>query len=106
MKLLMGGPRRIASEQGVSQRFVILEQGKLPPFQKKTEMTNSSVGSQELSVEGGVFRLSGSKLLGEESQRRPGTLELLLKYSTHVGVGGVDSKRDRSPRFRVIQYRD
>ena len=33
MTLLTGGPRRRRSEQGVSQRLVIREQGKLPPHQ-------------------------------------------------------------------------
>ena len=29
-----------------------------------------------------------------------------MKYSTKVGIGGVDSKGDRSTRFRVSKYRD
>ena len=70
------------------------------------EMTNSRVSSQELPVKGRVFRLGGGKLLGEESQQRPGILELLLKYSAHMGVGGVYNKGDRSTRFSVSEYRD
>ena len=69
-------------------------------------MTNSRISSLELLVESRVLRLSGGKLLGEESQWRPGTLELLLKYRAYLGVGGVYSKGDRSTRFRVSEYGD
>ena len=75
--LLLGGPWRRGMEQGVCQRLVVSEQGKLPPLQEETEVTNSRVSSQELPVEGRI-----------------------------LGFGGFHSKRNGSSSFRGRENRD
>ena len=88
------------------QGLVVGEQRKLPPFQHETEVMNSRVSSQELSVEGGVFGLGRGMFFGEESQRRPGASDHLLEDCTNMGVQGVYSKGNRSSRLRVSKNRD
>ena len=82
-----GGPgRRVTEQNSVRQRFVVCEQVELSPLQKETEVTNSTVSSQELSVEGGILGLGGVLFLGEERLQRPGTLDLLLEDGADVGI--------------------
>ena len=60
----------------------------------------------KLPVQGGVLGLCSGELPGEESQWRPGTLDLLLEDGPEVGIKGVYSKGNMSSRFRVSQYRN
>ena len=69
MALLSGRPRRRSKEQGVHKRLAFSEQSEVPPLEKEPEMMNSRVGSQEFSVKGWVFRLSGGELAAPGSGR-------------------------------------
>ena len=51
------------------ERFVVREQGKITTFQEETEVTQGRVGSQELSVKGGLTGFGREQLLGEEASR-------------------------------------
>ena len=73
LPLLPGQPGRRNSEQRVCERFVVIEQCKIPTFQEETEVSHGGVSIQELMVEGRVMGL-----LGEENQRRPGSMNQLL----------------------------
>ena len=44
-------------------------------------MPHGRVGSQELSVRGGVMGFGREQLLGEEGKKSPGTLNKLLENS-------------------------
>ena len=58
---------RRGTEQGVRQRLVVCEEGKLLSFQEETEMTNGRISNQQFSVEGRVLGLGGRELLGVEA---------------------------------------
>ena len=79
------GGNRDNTDRRVLKRFVVGEQGKISTFQEETEVSHSSrVSSQELMVEGGVTGLGGGQLLGEESQRSPGSTNQMLKNRSHL----------------------
>ena len=56
-------------------------------------------------MEDKVIGLGGREFHGEERQWRPGTSDLLLEDGAQVGLRGVNSKGNRSSRFRMYQHR-
>ena len=69
MTLLAGRPGRRNPKQSMCQRFVIRENSKFSTFKHEPEVTKGRVGSQEFSVEGGVFLLCVGEFLRVESQK-------------------------------------
>ena len=84
----------------MSQGLVVGEKGEMTTFQEETEMADRGIGCQELSVESGVFGFCGGKLVGEKDKGGPGATKMLLKNSTHMRVGQVNSQGDGSTGFR------
>ena len=68
------------------ERFLVYEQVEISTFQEELEVPQGSVGSQELSVEGGVTGFGGGQFLGEEGKQSPGTLNKLLENSSNVRI--------------------
>ena len=61
--LLGSRPGQRHSKQGMGMRLVVHENCKISTFKHESEVTKRRVGSQELSVEGGVFLLRVRELL-------------------------------------------
>ena len=88
------------------QGLVVGEEGEIMTFQEETEMAAEGIGCQDFFVKDGVFGFGRGKFLGEKGKRGPETTETLLKNSTNMRVGRINSQTDGSTEFRVSKDRD
>ena len=89
--------------QGGCQGFVVRENAELPPLKEKTEVAESQIGGQELTVKGGVLLLGRGELFGEKIKGKPGSFNHLLEDDADVGGGGVHGEGDLGGGGRVDQ---
>ena len=52
---LSGGPRQRGKEQGVGERFMIGEKGKITGFKEESEMANGGISCKEFTIKGTVL---------------------------------------------------
>jgi hypothetical protein len=69
--------------EGESERFVIRQDREMPVLQHVTEVPHGLVDCHELPVLRAEFLLSWAQVPGEEGERLPDILHLLLEESTH-----------------------
>ena len=65
------------------------------------EVLDGGIDGEQLATERAVVPFCGGQFPGEERQRAPLTILMLLEHSTKGGRGGIDSNRGVCVRIRV-----
>ena len=69
--------------EGICEGFVVSDDVEVTAFHKVVKVFKSQVNGQQLTVEGAVLLLRGSKLPGEVCKGTPRVVNLLLEDCTH-----------------------
>ncbi len=75
--------------ESIDKGLVVCKDVKISPLQKISEMFDGEVYGQEFTIERAIPNLSRFQGLGEEGQRTPLTVDMLLKHRSNSNIGGI-----------------
>ena len=84
MALLAGSPGLGDAVESGGEWLMVRKDHELPPLEKKSEVTNCSMGGQQLSIKSTVSAFSRRQLLRKECQGPPRTALALLEDGSNV----------------------
>ena len=91
---------RLVGERG-NQRFVVSKESERTTFKEILVVEKGGVISLEFSVKSGIALLRRGEFGGEKGKGLPHSMNLLLKDSTKMAIGGISSEGDRSSGVRM-----